>query len=620
LVDYPIHDGLSAGTFLDLTVQSNAGGAGGTFVSAGKRVWAIGQGDSPIPFELGNGLADTTVDNGGPRQFWVQAAWNTMPVHLPDDSQPCLGVGATELFLRGTFPTTTQIPAGQDPLKFWIGKWLLLKTDPQDPSIPARRHLVRVVEVEHTIDPLTLDAGNNPIAITRIKWEDQQALPFEMCLPDMVVRGNLVFATAGETITEFFSIRTNDNIPAQQANRVSRAIERQGPLDDVAGRRSVMFLSSLRQTEPDGLGWLGTLRDARPEVELQEVDATNLQPLQTPQLWEWQRSLLDSRGFEDHFALDHGTWRRIIGFQRIGEVIEHLDYASGFGFTIRFGDGEFGQIPGDGTVFQVRYRTGPGTRANLPADTIINLTNPANAAEADLTGVLVAATNPLAVTSGVDPESAETIKQLAPEAFRAITFRAVRPEDYAEIAERLPFVQRAGARFRWTGSWLSTFVTADPLGSFQLSSEQRTELANLMDCVRQAGREVFVRNPRFVNIDLEIRICIEPFAYAGQVKARVIEALLGRKGVRPTKGFFHPDNFTFGTPLRRAALEAVIQEVPGVRGVEQMRIRARGITDWRVFDELTFPVRHDQIIRLENDPRFPERGSLRIVTREEEQP
>jgi hypothetical protein len=104
------------------------------------------------------------------------------------------------------------------------------------------------------------------------------------------------------------------------------------------------------------------------------------------------------------------------------------------------------------------------------------------------------------------------------------------------------------------------------------------------------------------------------------VKARVIEALLGRKGVRPAKGFFDPDNFTFGTPLRRSVLEAEIQDVAGVRGVEQMRIRARGITDWRRFDELTFEVGHDQIIRLQNDPRFPERGSLRIVTPEEEHP
>src|SRR5262245_23970073 len=695
LVDYNIHEGLAAGAFLDLTVKrpEDGGPDGGTLLNAGGRVWAPGQGEPPIPFEIGRGLNDQSktiltllfsvglefqpdldggifsaalrqkfadqhiffsntpapkvsvlnagrrwlishpavtflakIENntlniyGVGRQFYVHSDWNEMPVHLPDESQPCLPVGSTELFLRGAFPTLQQIPSGEDLTKFWKGKWLLLKTDPQDPSIPARRHLIRVIEVEQTTDPLSLDAGNQPIPITRIKWEAEQALPFEMCLRDMVVRGNLVFATAGETITELFGIRSNENIPPQEAHRVDRAIERQGPLDDVKGRRSVTFLYSLKQTETLGLGWLGDLRDARPEIELQEVDAKDLEPSERPQIWEWRRSLLDSRGFQDHFTHDHGTWRRIIGFRRIGEVITHVDYASGSGITIRFGDDEFGRIPfgrtpdGD-TVFQVRYRTGPGTKANLPADTIVNLTNPVNEAETDLAGVLDAGANPLPVGSGVDPEDAGAIKQLAPEAFRAVTFRAVRPEDYAEIAERAPFVQRAGASFRWTGSWLSAFVTADPLGSFQLSPEQRTELANLIDSVRQAGREVFVRNPRFVNIDLEIEICVEPFAYAGQVKARVIEALLGRKGVRPTKGFFHPDNFTFGTPLRRAALEAVIQDVPGVRGVEQMRIRPRGVTGLRDFDELTFEARHDQIIRLQNDPRFPERGSLRIITR-----
>ena len=99
----------------------------------------------------------------------------------------------------------------------------------------------------------------------------------------------------------------------------------------------------------------------------------------------------------------------------------------------------------------------------------------------------------------------------------------------------------------------------------------------------------------------------------------MLEALLGRQGVRPTKGFFHPDNFTFGTALQRAALEATIQSVPGVRGVEQMRLRARGITDWRAFDNLVFAVGDNQVIRLQNEPRFPERGSLRILTMDERQ-
>ena len=614
LVDYQVHDGLTASTPLDLTVKV---GVGGTFVKAGNRVWAPGQGTPPIPFELGSGLAATTANSGNPEEFWVHAAWNEMPVHVPDVSRPCLPVGATELFLFGHFPTASQVPAGEDPLKFWLGKWLLLKSDPQDPALPARRHLVRLVELEQLTDPLFPDESNNPIAITRIQWGEDKALPFEICLDDAVLHGNLLAATAGQTITEFFSIRGNTSIPPGQA--VAQAVERQGPLDEVAGRRSVTLLYSLGETETQGLGWLGELRDARPEIELQEVNAADLKPLVPPQIWGWRRTLLDAQGFEDVFTLDDGTWRRVLGFRRIGEVIEHLDYASGSGVTIRFGDGEFGKIPPDGTVFRVRYRTGPGTGANLPADTVVNLRNPQDETQADLAIWLDGVTNPQPITSGIDPEDAEIVKQVAPEAFRAVTFRAVRPEDYAEIAARLPWVQRAGARFRWTGSWLSAFVTPDPLGAFELSPNRRTELEDLMGCVRQAGREVFVRNPRYVNIDLEIGICVAPSAYPGQVKERVMEVLIGRKGVQTVKGFFDPDNFSFGTPLRRAALEAAVQEVPGVLGVEGLRIRARGITDWRDFAELTFTIHHDQVIRLQNDPEFPERGSLRILARQGEE-
>ena len=623
LVDYPIHEGLTAGTFLALTVGA---GVGGKFVAAGQRIWAPSQGEAPIPFELGNGLADTTADQGSPKQFWVHSDWDAIPVHLPDDSQPCLSVGATEVYLQTLVPTLPQVPVGEDPLQFWIGKWMLLETQSDNPSVPRRRHLVRLVEVEQMSDPLHLDDSDPPqiieIEITRLKWEEAQALPFEMCLRDLVVRGNLVFATAGETFEDYFSVRANPTIPPHLLERVQPlypVIERQGSLDDIACQRSETFLHSLRQSETRGLGWLGQLRRANPELELQEVDAVTFQPFDPPQIWEWTPTLLDTRGFEDVFTLENGTWRSIIGFRRIGEVIPHNDYASGAGYTIRFGDGEFGRVPADGTVFRARYRTGPGIKANLPADTITQLTHPTAPGPNDLANELEAVTNPLPVTNGVDPESPEVIKQLAPEAFQAITYRAVRPEDYADIAERLPWVQRAGARFRWTGSWLSTFVSADPVGAFELSSQQQTELSNLMDCVRQAGREVFVRHPRYVNLDLKIRICIQPFAYPGQVKARVLEALLGRGGARPSQGFFHPDNFTFGLPLQRSQLEATIQGVPGVLSVEKMRIRARGIIAWQDFEALTFPVGENQIIRLQNDPRFPERGSLRIYVKHEQQ-
>lgn len=635
LIDYTLDPGQNASTWLDFTVAN-----GGIWVQSGSLVWAPSQGTPPIPFEMGQGLlaqAEGMNSSSGTSvastlAFWVHEQWNAMPVHLPDESQPCLPVGATELFLQGNFPDS-QVPSGADPLEFWLGRWMVLQTRPIDPSVPVRRHLVRIVAVEPLVDPLDLDDSGTPQPITRLQWAAEQATPFEMCLTDLTVHGNLVMATAGETITEYFSIESNPDIPVNLADSVSQAIARQGPLNDLTDQRSVAYRYSLRETETRGLGWLPQVSGRHPEIDLQEVDAATLMPNNR---WQWQADLLGSTSLQEHYTLEEGTWRRVIGFRRTGATIVHEDYASGDGFTIRFGDGEFGLIPTAKQVFQVRYRTGSGTQANLPADTLTQLANPVDGSvtfnlvtvnPADptdqtvtpLNGEIIAVTNPLPITDGRDPEPAERVKQLASEAFRAVTYRAVRAEDYAEIAERLPWVQRAGARFRWTGSWLSTFVTADPVGAFSLSRDRQTELASLMDGVRQVGREVFVRQPRYLNLDLQIRLCIQSFAYPGQVKARVLEALMGRPGLPPTPGFFHPDNFTFATPLERSQLEAAIQAVPGVLSVERMRLRVRGLIPWQVFNELTLTVAPDQIIRLQNDPRFPDRGSLQIIVRHEYQ-
>jgi len=58
-----------------------------------------------------------------------------------------------------------------------------------------------------------------------------------------------------------------------------------------------------------------------------------------------------------------------------GVTISHEDYATGAGFTLRFGDGAFGRSPPDGTFFEVIYRTGPApgaslADANLAADSV----------------------------------------------------------------------------------------------------------------------------------------------------------------------------------------------------------------------------------------------------------
>ena len=65
-------------------------------------------------------------------------------------------------------------------------------------------------------------------------------------------------------------------------------------------------------------------------------------------------------------------------------------------------------------------------------------------------------------------------------------------------------------------------------------------------------------------------------------------------------------------PLERSALEAAIQAVVGVAGVTSIQYRQRGLTPLPVEMGDTVTVAPDQIIRVDNNPSRPERGSLQV--------
>jgi hypothetical protein len=606
LVDYEIHDGLGATGWLDMQMA----GAGVQVIAAGADVWAESSSGviidgvftpTRVRFEIGRGLADTLA--GGP--YRVNAALNAMPPHVWDESATCLPLGATEIWVDGHRAADLLLDdTSRDP----PGRWVVIQTDPSDPALPARRHLVRVVAAIDEADPLAALLGTDP-DVTHLVWEEAQALPFEIDLEARcTVRGNIVPITAGQTQVARFSIGPSgvDGVP--------RAVERTGP------NGSFAYMYTLPDPNGEGLVHAGSAdpRGADPEVHVAEatfVGGPN--PWVAGQSWDWKRSLVgtDSAHPEDQvFTLDDGTWTRVVGFQRLGGEVVHADYREGTGVTIRFGDGEFGQPPARGstadpTIFQATYRIGNGRRFNLPAGSVSQW----DRTDPQLANVLSVAT-PLPTSGGVNPETAADVKKLAPDAFRARTYRAVRPEDYAEAAERLPWVQRAGCAFRWTGSWLSAFATPDPHDAATLAPGHRAELAAHLDRFRQAGREVFVLGPRYADLDLVVHLCVAASSYPADVIAAATVALFGRRGVRPVRGFFDPDRFTFGTPLDRSELEAALQAAPGVKAVEKMLIRRRGRFDWAPFSDLIYTPAADEVIRVMNDRSNPDRGSLRLVT------
>lgn len=600
LVDYPLDEGRAATTWLTFTLDAAV--TTEEDLPAGTRVWGLADDGEAIAFELGTSLDDLFADPA--ITFNVKDIWNGIDPHLYDDEVTCLFEGATELVVVGA-------PFGEDPDVF-EPKTVVLRTFPTDPSQPRKSHLLTVQSIEVFEDPLE-DPG---FKVTRLHWNESDAPPFQMCLLDLKVLANAVPAIAGQRRTAQFSV-------GPTSHGLEPAVERDGPLDEATCERAPIVLMGLRDTEEGGLAWLGDTREeTKPEVRVIPLDPATepLEPDPSVPQWTWLRTLLNAASDEERFTLDDGVWRRIVAFRRPpGEIAAgaepemiHRDYATGQGFSVRFGDGEFGKVPDDGALFEVSYRLGTGTAANLGPDTVSHADNP-NAPEEipDAptlpAGVLV--TNPLDITNGRDPESAEQVKVSAPEAFKVTPIRAVIEEDYEDRADDLAFIQRAGAQFRWTGSWISTFVAADPVGAFALTEDQEQQLEDRMELVRQAGREVILCPAKFVPIDLEITICVAPNAFPAQVKEAVREILVG------PGGFFSPDNFTFGDPLRRPALEARIHDVEGVKAVLAIRLRPRGKQDFVDLNgELGFEVGLDKILQLADDPNFPERGSLTILT------
>ena len=596
LVDYVPDPGQAATTELVITVRP---GEGGQVAEAGRHVWAVVTGVTSIPFKLVTDL-------------WLHESWNRLPFHTPDPDEPCLEIGATEAFLATDAPTVAQIDplSPLTPEEFWVGRRMAIMSEPADTSAQRQAAIVTVAEVERTTDPL-IESGGGPTEITRIRW--LEPLPFAAPTDTLFADLNVVAAAAGAETVEMFRVGSDDAMRARHAAlneaqidallALPRMVEREAPFDPDTDSRGRILRCGLIAAETANLGWDGP---GAPRLRVEQLLPDTLTVDPAAPGWVYFPDLIASDANDFAFTMEEGTWREVQKWRLPFGEFNHLDYASNSGWTVRFGGGGFGRGPETGDVVQVTYDTGPGSQANLPAGAVSTVADPTGSGVPGL-DFASAVENPLPIENGRDEESAASIRVRAPEAYRARPRRAVRPEDYSEIIERMDWVQRANSVTRHTGSWPTDFVSADPLNGFATTEEQDRELAREVDCIRQATRDARILPADYIDIDLVVSVCVKPVAYPGDVAERVTDALTA-------PGFFDPSNFTFGQPLSRSALEAAIQCVAGVRAVEELTIRRRRRPGWHPFTQPETAVGPGQIIRLQNDPDRPSRGTLRVET------
>ncbi len=507
---------------------------------------------------------------------------------------------------------------------------------------PTHRHAVRLTKVESAWD--TLHSPRVPVV--EIEWGIEDALPFPLCLsnrgsPDLdcqllenisVARGNVILVDYGQTEEEDF-----DPVPKERTIARCECGGIVGDVEVIPGlfrprlqQAHITFSESLSTDAPF---FQPQIPDADKPVSLTSAKRLLLQDPRKALPWikltstppPLPKDTDHPSGDEDEDEDEHeeteaesgetpqGTDNETEWFVRYDLLSSGSDDSDfvveidNEGFAhLRFGDGELGRKPEAGTSFHARYRTRNGLAGNVGAETISHIVF----RKTLLSGVTLHPRNPFAVHGGTDPEPLSEVKLFAPHTFRTTLKRAITAEDYAHLAGQYPGVQRAAATLRWTGSWYEALVVIDPLGSEEADQALIDGVTAYLEGYRRMGHDLLVVPAHYVSLDIEMTICVQPHFLRGHVEAALLDLFSNRILPNGKRGFFQPDNLTFGEGIAVSKLVALAQSVPGVQSVTIIKLERLFEGPNGELDHEFLPLRVMEIARLDNDPSFPENGRI----------
>ncbi|MBN8509517.1 MAG: baseplate J/gp47 family protein, partial [Burkholderiales bacterium] len=278
---------------------------------------------------------------------------------------------------------------------------------------------------------------------------------------------------------------------------------------------------------------------------------------------------------------------------------------------LRFGNGSNGQRLPHGATVQAQYQIGGGAAGNIGADQLVF----ARALTGPLSGAIRRVWNPFDVTDGRDAEPAEKIRRNAPEAYRARQLRAVTLADYVRRAEEVNGVARAVARYAWTGSWRTVRVTIDPEGTTVLDEPLRAAVAAHLEAVRLIGEDIELRPPRFVPLDIRIVVCALAEVWREDLRFVLEQEFSDDWTSDGRRGFFHPDEWSFGQALHRSRIEGRLHQVAGIEHVVSIVMKRFDAPTPGVPDAEVLEMGFDEVLLLANDPDHLQRGLIRFDIR-----
>jgi hypothetical protein len=231
--------------------------------------------------------------------------------------------------------------------------------------------------------------------------------------------------------------------------------------------------------------------------------------------------------------------------------------------TICFGDGKTGaRLPSGASNIVARARTGLGSGGRLRADQLSTvLTRPPG---------LRAAINPLPTDGGLDPETLDTAREVAPSTVRTFG-RAIALQDFEDVAHQTGLVSRARASWAWIGLERAIQLTVAGIEGARLSPAAMTSLVAALRTVRDPNHPLIIGNLWRVPIVLTVRVLRDPAFETEMIEANARAVLAA---------FFSFEAQPLARALHLSQVAAALQGARGVVAVDIDRFRIKGIEAW----------------------------------------
>ena len=234
--------------------------------------------------------------------------------------------------------------------------------------------------------------------------------------------------------------------------------------------------------------------------------------------------------------------------------------------VLTFGDGATGaRLPTGDENIVATYRTGIGVAGMVKAGQLsLLMTRPLGVQKV---------TNPLAPTGAAEPEPRDQARQNAP--FTVLTLdRIVSLRDFEDFARAFAGIGKAQATWLWDGERRIvqlTIAAATSNGADFTVDSQSPLFSNLrlaMDAARDIVQRLLIASYEPIFFRLKARILIDPSYIAEKVLAAVTTAL---------QQAYAFEQRSFGQPVHKGEVLAVVQAVEGVNAVflEQLHLRGK---------------------------------------------